>query len=85
MFKTMPSERKISDGIGAEVRTTRACVSHTPYAWILCRLWLAVVYFEFKYVFDVRKLQTLSIDSIRQVLVEYDICRNSAFKISLPT
>lgn len=29
----MPSEKKVSDGIGAEARTTRACVPHTPYAW----------------------------------------------------
>ena len=31
----MPSEKKVSDGIGAEARTTRACVPHTPYAWVL--------------------------------------------------
>ncbi|MFS6938928.1 hypothetical protein [Neisseria animaloris] len=33
MFKTMPSEKKVSDGMGTEARTTRACVPHTPYAW----------------------------------------------------
>ena len=31
----MPSEKKVSDGIGAEARTTRACIPHTPYAWVL--------------------------------------------------
>ena len=35
MHKAMPSEKKVSDGIGAEARTTRACVPHTPYAWVL--------------------------------------------------
>ncbi|WP_267894463.1 hypothetical protein [Neisseria weaveri] len=33
MFKTMPSEKKVSDGMGTEARTTRACVPHTPYSW----------------------------------------------------
>ncbi len=35
MHKAMPSEKKVSDGIGAEARTTRACIPHTPYAWVL--------------------------------------------------
>ena len=35
MHKAMPSEKKVSDGIGVEARTTRACVPHTPYAWVL--------------------------------------------------
>ena len=31
----MPSEKKVSDGIRTEARTTRACVPHTPYKWDL--------------------------------------------------
>ncbi|MDO5069947.1 MAG: hypothetical protein Q4D78_07085 [Neisseria zoodegmatis] len=35
MHKTKPSEKKVSDGIGAENQTTRACVPHTLYTWDL--------------------------------------------------
>ncbi|WP_172392962.1 hypothetical protein [Neisseria dumasiana] len=35
MHKTMPSEKKVSDGMGTEAQITRACVPHTPYAWDL--------------------------------------------------
>ncbi|HFC8518778.1 TPA: hypothetical protein ACFP41_001655 [Neisseria weaveri] len=35
MHKTKPSEKKVSDGFGAENQTTRVCVPHTPYKWDL--------------------------------------------------
>ena len=45
MFKTMPSEKKVSNGLGTEARTTRACVTHTPYAWSLDFMRATACYF----------------------------------------